>query len=200
MWRTRPIATTSRITAGFSRRRRHAVAEGGLQRIAEWREGGFWMSGAGHCRRFERKHLHRVGQRGFRHEPHAGNRPGRHEHEAVFHGQPRLLSRTTSRHSTRQPGQQRYRSRIGWSAPASRSGAARHPHELVQAGKEGTIYVINRDQMTAGNQHYCSGCASDTQIEQELQTEVGGMWSMPAYWNNNVYFWGIRRQPGCFLR
>jgi len=65
-----------------------------------------------------------------------------------------------------------------------------NPHELVQAGKEGTIYVINRDQMTTGNQHYCNGCASDTQIVQELPSEVGGMWSMPAYFNGNVYFWG----------
>jgi hypothetical protein len=66
-----------------------------------------------------------------------------------------------------------------------------HPQELVQVGKEGTIYLIDRNQMTAGNQHYCSGCASDTQIVQELQSEVGGMWGMPAYWNNNVYFWGV---------
>jgi Big-like domain-containing protein len=64
------------------------------------------------------------------------------------------------------------------------------PHELVQAGKEGTIYLINRDQMTAGNKHFCSGCASDTQITQELPSAVGGMWSMPAFWNGNVYFWG----------
>jgi hypothetical protein len=63
------------------------------------------------------------------------------------------------------------------------------PHELLQAGKEGTIYLINRDQMTSGNKHFCSGCASDTQITQELQSAVQGMWSMPAYWNNNVYFW-----------
>ena len=33
------------------------------------------------------------------------------------------------------------------------------PHILVQAGKEGTIYVVNRDQLTTGNSHYCSGCA-----------------------------------------
>jgi hypothetical protein len=70
--------------------------------------------------------------------------------------------------------------------------AGAHPQELVQAGKEGTIYVIDRNQMTTGNKHYCSGCASDTQIVQELQgaVAVGGMWSMPAYWNSNVYFWG----------
>lgn len=64
------------------------------------------------------------------------------------------------------------------------------PHEVVQVGKEGTIYLVNRDQMTTGNMHYCNGCASDTQITEELQDEVGGMWSMPAYWNGNVYFWG----------
>ena len=65
-----------------------------------------------------------------------------------------------------------------------------HPQELVQVGKEGTIYLIDRNQMTTGNQHYCSGCASDTEIVQELQSEVGGMFSTPAYWNGNVYFGG----------
>lgn len=64
------------------------------------------------------------------------------------------------------------------------------PHEFVQVGKEGTIYVINRDQMTTGNQHFCSGCTSDTQIKQELQSEIGGLWGMPAYWHGNLYFWG----------
>lgn len=64
-------------------------------------------------------------------------------------------------------------------------------HELVEVGKEGTIYLVNRDQMTANNMHYCaSNCSSDPQIVQELQFEIGGLWSLPAYWNNNVYFWG----------
>jgi hypothetical protein len=66
-----------------------------------------------------------------------------------------------------------------------------HPHLLVQAGKEGTIYLVDRDQMTTNNQHYCSsGCSNDPEIVQELQSAVGGMWSSPSYWNNNVYFWG----------
>src|SRR4029077_1493944 len=64
------------------------------------------------------------------------------------------------------------------------------PHLLVQVGKEGTIHLVNRDQMTKLNQHYCSGCSSDTQIVQELPSAVGEMWAMPAYWNGNVYFWG----------
>ncbi len=67
-----------------------------------------------------------------------------------------------------------------------------HPHLLVEAGKEGTIYVVDRDQMTTGNIHYCSsGCNSDPEIVQEFQATLGnGMWAMPSYWNDNVYFWG----------
>ncbi|MGA8223136.1 MAG: Ig-like domain-containing protein [Candidatus Acidiferrales bacterium] len=68
-----------------------------------------------------------------------------------------------------------------------------HPHELVQAGKDGTIHVIDRDQMTTANEHYCppTTCSnSDPEIVQELVTTVGGMWSIPAYWNGNVYFCG----------
>ena len=64
-------------------------------------------------------------------------------------------------------------------------------HELVQVGKSGTIYVLNRDQFAAGNLHYCKTCTSiNTQIAQEIQGAVGGLWNMPAYWNNSVYFVG----------
>jgi outer membrane protein assembly factor BamB len=65
-------------------------------------------------------------------------------------------------------------------------------HELVEAGKEGTIYVINRDQMTANNLHYCqTGCNNkDAQITQEIQGEINGLWSIPAYFNGIVYFGG----------
>jgi IPT/TIG domain/Chitobiase/beta-hexosaminidase C-terminal domain len=66
-----------------------------------------------------------------------------------------------------------------------------HPHLLVEAGKEGTIYLVDRDQMTTNNIHYCSsGCNKDTAIVQELQTTLGSMWATPSYWNGNVYFWG----------
>ncbi len=66
-----------------------------------------------------------------------------------------------------------------------------NPDELVEAGKLGTIYVVNRDQMTAGNLHYCTTCTSvDTQVLQELPGAVGRMLAMPAYWNSNIYFYG----------
>jgi hypothetical protein len=69
--------------------------------------------------------------------------------------------------------------------------AGRHPHRLVEAGKPGTLYVLDRDTLTAGNQHFCSGCASDTQIVQALPDAIsGGVWGAPAYWNQTLYFSG----------
>jgi len=67
-----------------------------------------------------------------------------------------------------------------------------HPHILVQAGKEGMVYVVNRDQLTTNNSHYhpVNSCTSTDPEILEESPAVGGMWSMPAYWNNNIYFWG----------
>ena len=56
-------------------------------------------------------------------------------------------------------------------------------HLLVQVGKEGTIYLVNRDSMGGFN-------SSGDNIVEELQNQVQGLWSAPAYWNNNIYFWG----------
>src|ERR1019366_931119 len=68
-----------------------------------------------------------------------------------------------------------------------------HPHLLVESDKEGQIFVINRDQMTTNNLHYCTtNCNSgDPQILEESSVGfVGGMFSAPAYWNSTLYFWG----------
>jgi hypothetical protein len=74
--------------------------------------------------------------------------------------------------------------------------AGSHPHLLVIAGKDGTIYLLNRDQLTAGNLHYCSGCYTDPQIVQELPGAFSSYpqanyYGSPVYWNGNVYFWAI---------
>jgi hypothetical protein len=66
-----------------------------------------------------------------------------------------------------------------------------HTHLLVQVGKEGTVYLVDRDNMggystTADN------------IVQELPGAIGGVWGMPAYWNNNVYFWGANDYQKAF--
>jgi hypothetical protein len=60
------------------------------------------------------------------------------------------------------------------------------PHELVSLGKQGTVYVLNRDNMG----QLCTSCTTiDTQIPQELPNAAGESGS-PAYWNNTVYFTG----------
>ena len=64
-----------------------------------------------------------------------------------------------------------------------------NPHILVVSGKQGRLYVINRDQMTSDGSHYCNGCSSDPEIIQTVNG-IGGLWSMPAYWNGNMYVWG----------
>jgi len=62
-----------------------------------------------------------------------------------------------------------------------------HPHLLVQVGKDGTIYLIDRDTGKMGE--YCNGCAADN-VVQEISGAINGMWGMPAYWNGNLYIGG----------
>jgi len=66
------------------------------------------------------------------------------------------------------------------------SGA--HPHEMVSAGKNGTIYLVNRDNMGQFN-------PNQDQIVQELVNifpntlgNEGGNFSSPIYFNGSVYF------------
>ena len=58
-----------------------------------------------------------------------------------------------------------------------------HQHLLVQCGKEGSVYLVDRDNMGGYN-------STTDQVVQELAGAIGGIWGMPAYWNNTVYFGG----------
>jgi Legume lectin domain/Chitobiase/beta-hexosaminidase C-terminal domain len=60
-----------------------------------------------------------------------------------------------------------------------------YPHLAVQAGKGGTLYLLNRDNLGGYN-------TTTDQAIQEQTYAVGnvGVWSSPAYWNGNVYYWG----------
>ncbi len=66
------------------------------------------------------------------------------------------------------------------------------PNELVSVGKEGRIYVVNRDSMSKFTADPSLNCATSEQnrtdidkIVQELpvNTANGGVWGNPAYWN-----------------
>ncbi|MBB5339949.1 chitobiase/beta-hexosaminidase C-terminal domain-containing protein [Tunturiibacter gelidoferens] len=61
-----------------------------------------------------------------------------------------------------------------------------NPHILIQAGKEGRILVLNRDNLGG----YLPGGTSNTNALQDITGEINGLWSTPAYWNGNVYIWG----------
>jgi hypothetical protein len=61
---------------------------------------------------------------------------------------------------------------------------APHQHLLVQVGKEGSIYLIDRDKM--GHFH----ANNNNQIVQDMENAIAGLWATPAWWNNNVYFGG----------
>jgi hypothetical protein len=64
------------------------------------------------------------------------------------------------------------------------AGSEAHPHLLVSAGKEGRIYLLDRDNLG----HFRAG--SDSQIVQSMMG-IGGLFSIPAYFNGAVYFSGV---------
>ncbi len=64
------------------------------------------------------------------------------------------------------------------------AGSAAHRHLLVGAGKEGRIYVLDRDNMGK----WQSG--SDSQIVASLPGQIGGLFGNPAYFNKSVYLCG----------
>ena len=73
------------------------------------------------------------------------------------------------------------------------AGSPAHPHLMTSAGKEGRIYLIDRDNMGK-----LSSSGSDSQIPQSF---VGGMPSLfgnPAYFNHSIYFCGSGSHMGAY--
>ena len=61
---------------------------------------------------------------------------------------------------------------------------AAHPRLLVEGGKRGTLYLVDRDNMG----HFDP--TGNGQIVQELAQLVGSVFSTPAWWNHNLYVGG----------
>ena len=64
------------------------------------------------------------------------------------------------------------------------AGSSAHPHLMTGAGKEGRIYLLDRDNLGKLR----SG--SDSQIVGSIPGAVGGLFGNPAYFNKSVYFCG----------
>ncbi len=59
----------------------------------------------------------------------------------------------------------------------------KYPHLAVAVGKQGTLYVLNRDMMG----HFCATCTlADTQIVQEVAGFAPWTGAL-IYWNNTIY-------------
>ena len=66
-----------------------------------------------------------------------------------------------------------------------------YPHELLGAGKQGQIYVLNRDQFTTGNKHFDANNIFDFVVQTNLgQIKGSGSFDTQAYFNNRIYYAG----------
>jgi fibronectin type 3 domain-containing protein len=62
-------------------------------------------------------------------------------------------------------------------------GNATHPHLLIGAGKEGKIYLIDRDNMGKYD-------AATDHVVQEQASAINGSLGVPAFFNNKIYYVG----------
>jgi hypothetical protein len=68
-------------------------------------------------------------------------------------------------------------------------GSPAHPHLIVGAGKQGTIYMVDRDNMGGGN--YSS--TSDMVVQEDLGAVVS-CYTVPAYFNGAFYMMSTGRK------
>ena len=77
--------------------------------------------------------------------------------------------------------------------PDQTSGPA---HLLVTGGKDGTLYVIDRDSMG----HFCGSCTATTGDTNAVQTFGGSnaIFGTPAFWQHKLYFAGASDKLSIF--
>jgi hypothetical protein len=68
------------------------------------------------------------------------------------------------------------------------TNSSAHPHEIVGGGKQGVLYLIDRDNMGHFN------ATADSQIVQEI-SHSRMIHNNPAYWNGNLYLFIENGKP-----
>jgi hypothetical protein len=61
---------------------------------------------------------------------------------------------------------------------------------LVQVGKSGTVYVLNRENLGGYNPNNTTDPGEAAYNEQ--------LWGAPSYWNGNVYIWAVGSRLNAF--
>ena len=72
------------------------------------------------------------------------------------------------------------------------AGSSAHPHLLVSGSKEGSVYLVDRDNLG----HFQP--EGNSQIVQSLADAVGPLFGIPVYFNNTVYFSAAHDQVKAF--
>lgn len=62
-------------------------------------------------------------------------------------------------------------------------GSSSYPHELVGGGKDGKVFVVNRDSMGG----YNNSSNNVLQTVQTGTTQLNNIFSTPVYWNGTIY-------------
>ena len=65
-------------------------------------------------------------------------------------------------------------------------GSPAHPHLLVGSGKQGVIYLLDRDNLGQFN------ATNDNQIVQEVTDVLPSTFSTPAFFNNRLYYLAVQ--------
>ena len=71
------------------------------------------------------------------------------------------------------------------------AGSTAHPHLLVCAAKQGTVYLVDRDNLTHFNPPV-------DQVVQEMPSNILKSWGSPAYYAHTVYYIGASDYPKAF--
>ena len=73
---------------------------------------------------------------------------------------------------------------LGSGANVLLPGSSSYPHILIGGGKDGNIFVVNRDSMGGFND-------TSNNVLQTVHigtTQYGNIFSTPVYWNGTLYF------------
>jgi uncharacterized repeat protein (TIGR03806 family) len=148
-------------------------------------EGSLWMGGGGLCVDVNNNLFFEVGNGSFSADTGGGDYGDSFMKLSTSNGQLTMSDYFTPHN---QAALQAADADLGSGGPMllpDEVGSPAHPHLIVGGGKEGKIYLVDRDDMG----HYNS--TNDNQIVRSFTTGLGKFFCTPAYFNYQLYYQGI---------